>query len=218
MGRVRTKTTKRAARVLIEKYYPKLNANDFHTNKRVLDEVAIVPSKRLRNKIAGFTTHLMKRIAKGPVRGISFKLQEEERERKVCGPTPLCRAHASAYAPAHFFRPGHSTDTDLRRTNTFLRSLRSTRRPTAASRLTRTPRPCWVKSDLPRFPSPSVRPSPRRNPSGGDATFPVLAGAEPLCCIAALRYESANCHYACMTSVAAAHEYRIQFSVVAWNE
>jgi small subunit ribosomal protein S17e len=53
-----------------------------HTNKKICDEVAIIPSKRLRNKIAGFTTHLMKRIQKGPVRGISFKLQEEERERK----------------------------------------------------------------------------------------------------------------------------------------
>ncbi|KAJ8503117.1 hypothetical protein ONZ45_g11139 [Pleurotus djamor] len=42
----------------------------------------VVPSKRLRNKITGFTTHLMKRIKKGPVRCISFKLQEEERERK----------------------------------------------------------------------------------------------------------------------------------------
>ena len=81
MGRVRTKTTKRAARSLIEKYYPRLTL-DFHTNKRLCDEVALIPSKRLRNKIAGFTTHLMKRIQKGPVRGISFKLQEEERERK----------------------------------------------------------------------------------------------------------------------------------------
>ncbi|EAU80498.1 40S ribosomal protein S17 [Coprinopsis cinerea okayama7 len=81
MGRVRTKTVKRASRVLIEKYYPRLTL-DFHTNKRIIDEVAVVPSKRLRNKISGFTTHLMKRIQKGPVRGISFKLQEEERERK----------------------------------------------------------------------------------------------------------------------------------------
>lgn len=53
-----------------------------HVNKKICDEVAIIPSKRLRNKIAGFTTHLMKRIQRGPVPGISFKLQEEERERK----------------------------------------------------------------------------------------------------------------------------------------
>lgn len=37
-GRVRTKTTKRASRVLIEKYYPRLTL-DFHTNKRIIDEV-----------------------------------------------------------------------------------------------------------------------------------------------------------------------------------
>ena len=82
MGRVRTKTVKRAARQLIEKFYPKMSL-DFHYNKRVLDDVAIVPSKRIRNKIAGYATHLVKRIQKGPVRGISLKLQEEERERRM---------------------------------------------------------------------------------------------------------------------------------------
>ncbi|KAI1301282.1 40S ribosomal protein S17 [Halotydeus destructor] len=81
MGRVRTKTIKKASRVIIEKYYTKLTL-DFHTNKRICDDVAIIPTKALRNKIAGFVTHLMKRIQKAPVRGISIKLQEEERERR----------------------------------------------------------------------------------------------------------------------------------------
>ncbi|CAF9908449.1 MAG: 40S ribosomal protein S17 [Heterodermia speciosa] len=81
MGRVRTKTVKKSAKVLVERYYPRLTL-DFEVNKRTCDEVAIIASKRLRNKIAGYTTHLMKRIQRGPVRGISFKLQEEERERK----------------------------------------------------------------------------------------------------------------------------------------
>ena len=79
---VRTKTIKRHSRMIVEKYYSRLTL-DFHTNKRVVAEVAITPSKRMRNKLAGFTTHLMKRIQIGPVRGISLKLQEEERERRL---------------------------------------------------------------------------------------------------------------------------------------
>ena len=82
MGRVRTKTVKKTSRQVIEKYYSRMTL-DFHTNKKVLEEVSILPSKRLRNKVAGFTTHLMRRIQRGPVRGISLKLQEEERERRM---------------------------------------------------------------------------------------------------------------------------------------
>ncbi|KAJ0462103.1 putative ribosomal protein S17e [Helianthus annuus] len=81
MGRVRTKTVKKSSRQVIERYYSKMTL-DYHTNKKIL-EVAIIPSKRLQNKIAGFSTHEMKRIQKGPVRGISLKLQEEERERRM---------------------------------------------------------------------------------------------------------------------------------------
>ncbi|KAJ0968587.1 hypothetical protein J5N97_025504 [Dioscorea zingiberensis] len=82
MGRVRTKTVKKSSRQVIERYYSRMTL-DFHTNKKVLEEVAIIPSKRLRNKVAGFSTRLMRRIQRGPVRGISLKLQEEERERRM---------------------------------------------------------------------------------------------------------------------------------------
>ena len=41
----------------MRRYYPKLSL-DFEVNKRICDEIAIIASKRLRNKIAGYTTHL----------------------------------------------------------------------------------------------------------------------------------------------------------------
>ena len=52
-------------------------SNDFHINQKILAENAEVATKRLRNKIAGYATHLMKRIQKGPVKRISLKIQEE---------------------------------------------------------------------------------------------------------------------------------------------
>lgn len=58
-------------------------STDFHYNKRVCDEVAVIPTKRIRNKVAGYASRLMRRIQLGPVRGISLKLQEEERERRM---------------------------------------------------------------------------------------------------------------------------------------
>lgn len=82
MGKVRTKTIKKSAKLLVEKYFQKLTT-DFQVNKKVASDVTVMPSKRVRNKIAGYVTVLMKRIQRGPVRGISLKLQEEERERKL---------------------------------------------------------------------------------------------------------------------------------------
>lgn len=82
MGKIRTKTVKRASKQLVEKYFAKLN-KDYYQNKRVVMDVTVAQSKKLKNKIAGYTTHIMKRLARGPVRGISLKLQEEERERRL---------------------------------------------------------------------------------------------------------------------------------------
>ena len=42
-------TVKKSAKAIIERYYPKLTL-DFETNKRICDEIAIIASKRLRNK------------------------------------------------------------------------------------------------------------------------------------------------------------------------
>jgi small subunit ribosomal protein S17e len=67
---------------LVEKYYQSLTL-DFQINKKFCDEIALIPSKKLRNKIAGYVTHLVKRIKKGPVRGIALKLQEEEKDTKI---------------------------------------------------------------------------------------------------------------------------------------
>ena len=82
MGKIRTKTVKRAARQVVEKYFGRLS-HDYYVNKRVVVDVTLSCSKKLKNKISGYATHIVKRLAKGPVRGISLKMQEEERERRM---------------------------------------------------------------------------------------------------------------------------------------
>merc|ERR1711988_722084 len=79
MGRVRSGTVKKAARKIIEIYYQTLT-DDFNTNKRIIDTVAEVRSKSLRNKIAGFATYLMRRMAHGYIRGVSHKTLDRIRE------------------------------------------------------------------------------------------------------------------------------------------
>lgn len=107
------------------------------------------------------------------MRGISFKLQEEERERKVslqaglstCSEHSWCRSaiHGGQGLISSLMSHPHHT-----RTNTFPRSLPLTPR-LHPSRSTSRPRRCSVALALNRFPSPSLPSRP-----------PTLTLAEPV--------------------------------------
>jgi len=60
-----------------------LLTTDFQINKTFCDEVSLIPSKGLRNKIAGFVTHLMKRLDKGNVKGLNIEIKEKELDHKT---------------------------------------------------------------------------------------------------------------------------------------
>lgn len=59
MGKVRTALVKRTARRLLA-LYPDRFTLDFEHNKQMVSELITVSSKRLRNQIAGYITHLLK--------------------------------------------------------------------------------------------------------------------------------------------------------------
>ncbi len=59
MGKVRTVLIKRLARELVDKYSESFST-DFEQNKELIDDLLSNTTKRLRNRIAGYVTHLMK--------------------------------------------------------------------------------------------------------------------------------------------------------------
>ncbi len=59
MGKVRTELVKRVAIDLIDKYNRSFNT-DFEHNKKFLTELNIGISKKMRNKVAGYATRVVK--------------------------------------------------------------------------------------------------------------------------------------------------------------
>ncbi|TEU09684.1 30S ribosomal protein S17e [Candidatus Bathyarchaeota archaeon] len=59
MGKVRIEMVKRISRELVNRYDRSLTT-DFEQNKQFLKEIGLDVSKKLRNKIAGYVTGLMK--------------------------------------------------------------------------------------------------------------------------------------------------------------
>jgi ribosomal protein S17E len=109
-GRVRTKTVKKASRVIIEKYYNRLTL-DFDTNKRICEEVAIIQTKRLRNKISGFTTvrpfpllphaypyltsHCLQAVVRGAWKGLDNYIMQHV-PRRIASYPPLNGRYSAA--------------------------------------------------------------------------------------------------------------------------
>ena len=59
MGKVRTEMIKRISIELLDRY-PKSFAVEFEQNKQFLKEIGLDVSKKLRNKIAGYITRLVR--------------------------------------------------------------------------------------------------------------------------------------------------------------
>jgi len=59
MGRIKTQLVKRFALKMMREY-PDTFKNDFSENKTLLNGIADIPSKKLRNIIAGYLTRLVK--------------------------------------------------------------------------------------------------------------------------------------------------------------
>lgn len=59
MGKVRTEMVKRISEELVEKYPNNFSA-DFEANKQFLKEIGLEVSKKLRNRIAGYISRIIK--------------------------------------------------------------------------------------------------------------------------------------------------------------
>ena len=58
LGNVRSEKIKRIARELLRRYPDKFTAS-FEENKKILSSLAVIPTTRLRNNIAGYITRLV---------------------------------------------------------------------------------------------------------------------------------------------------------------
>ena len=61
MGKVRTEQVKRIARELLDEYPGKFTI-DFENNKKLVDALTNISSKKLRNRVAGYTSRLASTI------------------------------------------------------------------------------------------------------------------------------------------------------------
>ncbi len=79
MGQIKNLAIKNTARDLVEKY-PDRFTTDYDKNKKLMDEVVIAESKKIRNMIAGYIVHIV-RIKDRPKR-VEFTFQTKEKDTR----------------------------------------------------------------------------------------------------------------------------------------
>lgn len=84
MGRIRSVQIKKLAENLLEKHRDKLE-KDFEKNKEVLDKILETESKKIRNRLAGYIAHLVKKEEKFHSLKVSYQPPVDTRKRKGRG-------------------------------------------------------------------------------------------------------------------------------------
>jgi small subunit ribosomal protein S17e len=67
---------KRNAEILIEKF-PEFFSGNFEKNKKTLEEVSEISSKKLRNRLAGYITNIMMRNVEPTEKDASEEIESE---------------------------------------------------------------------------------------------------------------------------------------------
>nr|MDO8134319.1 30S ribosomal protein S17e [Candidatus Njordarchaeum guaymaensis] len=84
MGKVRIDSVKRLARNLYSRYANYFSA-EFNENKEKLRNILITPSKGVRNRVAGYLTHLVKirtRVSRGEEEQITTEEEDVGEENR----------------------------------------------------------------------------------------------------------------------------------------
>ena len=78
MGQVKNVFIKNLAKSLIEKY-PERFTKNFEKNKEELDKLVKTESKKIRNMIAGYLVHVIRKRERLPAFEVPYRVQDKRR-------------------------------------------------------------------------------------------------------------------------------------------
>jgi small subunit ribosomal protein S17e len=80
LGQIKNKVIKNLAKTLIEKY-PDRFSTDFENNKEETDKIILLKSKKIRNKVAGYLVHEIRK-KEAPPREFRPQVEDKRKGRR----------------------------------------------------------------------------------------------------------------------------------------